>query len=495
METPSLNDLVFRIKRSSLPKAEALASSLGIELVVSEIDPVPLAFDLYETQTGHIPPRYASVAASYDALPDPFKVWARHLCEKHVHIFAQAPLSEWSVIALADRSDGAPMFHNIDPASEYWTPEAMDSIDFSRCDECGVKNRRNKAFIVRKGDVVRQIGGSCAKHLDLTKKIRDLLEGFQSFMSALNDKGEDWGGGFGGGEALNLPLAIMLAEELIAFEGYVSGKAAEACFRMSTRDQVSRMLFVPKGASTECRDNDQWREASRRWIAGEAPAVMTEIQTWLEGSADDQFHRNIRTAIANESRKHLGLIVFAVAEIRNWRLAIKARDAGVTPKCYEYMDSSPEAIAEACGLTVAALGELLGHDLSGKVKAPARKALAKVLPGVWTLIARASWEGSFGWQDMVQFQREDGARVKWITGSLDPDVKWVKGEEYRILSASLGDDLGDHAKYGVQGRKISRATIRPVKPENMNGALLREKELDQRIGERLGYDSHSGETP
>jgi hypothetical protein len=75
---------------------------------------------------------------------------------------------------------------------------------------------------------------------------------------------------------------------------------------------------------------------------------------------------------------------------------------------------------------------------------------------------------------MVQFQREDGSRVKWITGSLDSDVKWMKGEGYRILAASLGDDLGTHEKYGVQGRKISRATIVPVNADNMNRPLNRE---------------------
>ena len=68
----------------------------------------------------------------------------------------------------------------------------------------------------------------------------------------------------------------------------------------------------------------------------------------------------------------------------------------------------------------------------------------------------------YGWQDMVQFQREDGSRVKWITGSLDSSVAWQKGDKYLILSASLGDDFGTHKKYGVKGRKISRATIRPV---------------------------------
>lgn len=464
MKTMTRDQLTFRICRSNVEKAEKLAASLDIELEINEIDPVGLALTLYEVQTGH------TWMQSYDMLPGAFKAWSARLVADHVEIIAHAPISEWSVVALADRSEGAPMFHAIDPTVEYWTPERMDGIDFSRCDECGVHSRRNRAFIIRKNEKTRQIGGMCAKHLDLTKKLRDLLDGFQSFISTLSeDSGDDWGGCFGGPETLNLPLAVMLAEEVIAFDGYVSGKAAELAFRMSTKDQVSRMLFVPRGRESHPeRDNDQWRNAEKRWLSGEADIVMAEVQAWLDASRDDSFHRNIRTAIKNQSPKHLGLIVFAVAEIRNWQLAIKAKEAGVEPKCYEHVETAPEAIAEACGLTLEALGKLLGHDCTGKVKAPARKALAKVLPGRWTLIGRASWESMYGWQDMVQFQRADGARVKWMTGSLDADVKWVKGEEYLILSAFLGDDLGPHPKYGVQGRKISRAFIRPVKAENMS---------------------------
>lgn len=463
METLTLDQLSFRIRRDSLPRAEALAATHGIELEVHEIDPIALAFDLYESQTGHIPPRYPAHAhmsgwmASYDLLPEAFKAWADRLVAGHVEIVAHAPISEWSVIALADRSDGLPMFHAIDPVSEYWTPARMDAIDFSRCDECGVHNHRNRAFIIRRGEEIRQIGGSCAKHLDLTKKLRDLLDGFQSFACALGeDDGESFGCG-GGSFELNLPLAVMLAEECISFEGYVSRKSAEMCGRSATADQVSHMLFVPKGASEDCRDNDQWRNAKRRWLAGESDAVMAEIQVWLDSSVDDAFHRNIRTAIHNKT--HMGLIVFAVAEIRNWRMAIEAAKKKTPPKCYDHVAMEPVEVAEACGTDLAGLGILIGHDLAGKIKAPAKKAIAKVLPGIWTLIARASWEGQFGWQDMVQFERPDGARVKWMTGSLDSDVTWQKGDKYLILSASIGDDLGTHEKYGVQGRKISRAWI------------------------------------
>ncbi len=468
MQTLSRDQLSFRISRAKLDKAQALASSLGIELEVNEIDPIGLALTLYEVQERHIAPRY-------ELLPESFKSWAAHLVAGHVEIVAHAPVSEWAVVALVDRSEGSPLFHAIDPTVEYWTTERMDGIDFSRCDECGVRNHRNRAFIIRKGEVVRQIGGSCAKHLDLTKKIRDLIDGFQSFADELrNGDDDEWCGGFGGSSALNLPLAVMLAEEVIALEGYMSAKAAEKFYPPcnTTSMTCTAMLCPPKGEEgRKVRDNDQWREANRRWIAGEADAVMAEVQAWLDASTDDQFHRNIRAAIQNESWKHLGLIVFAVAEIRNWRLAIKQKEKGVDPKCYEHVETAPEAVAEACGMTLQALGALIGHDCAGKLKAPARKALLKVLPGVWTLIGRASWEGQFGWQDMVQFQRADGARVKWMTGSLDSDVKWIKGEEYLILSASLGDDLGTHEKYGIQGRRISRAFIRPVKAENMSRPL------------------------
>lgn len=460
METLTRDQLTFRILRSKLSKAQELASRLGIEIEVNELDPVALACTLFELQEHHIAP-------PFDRLDESYKAWARQLAADHLEIVARAPESEWSVIALADRTDGAPMFHALDPSVPYWTPETMDGVDFSRCDECGVRNRRNRAFIVRKGDEIRQIGGSCAKHLDLTKKIRDLLEGFQSFCSALRED-EEWGGGFGSGKPLvNLPLAMMLAEELIAFEGYVSKKAADATFRMSTSNSVMQMLIVPRGHESTYRDNDIWRRGKARWLAGEGDAVLAEVQAWLDSQPDDVFHRNIRTSIQNQSWQ-LGLICFAVAEIRNWRLAIKAKEKGIAPKCYEHETLEPAAVAEACGLTLAELGELIGHDCSGKIKAPARKAIAKVLPGLWTITARASWESVYGWQDMIQLQRDDGARVKWMTGALDGNITWQKGEQYRILSASLGEDLGTHAKYGVQGRKISRAVIRPVKPELMH---------------------------
>jgi len=486
MDTLTRDELTFKILRSKLPRAQELAAKLGLELEVGDIDEIRLAASIYEQQND-------CCAPSYDRLPAGIQRWAHDLAEAHCIITAHAPRSEWSVVAIADRSEGAPMFHAIDPTIPYWTSERMDAVNFGRCDECGVQSRRNKVFIVARdtmaaegqphgSDVVevedgkrwvytRQIGGTCAKHLNLAKKVRDLLDGFQSFLSGLsNDEDEDGWGSFGssGVPTYCLPLVLLFAEETIGFEGYVSRKSSEVTGRMTTAQQVRAAVCDAKGKlAKELRATEQWKRALARSEAGEGEALAAEIVSWLDAQSDDSFHRNIRTAFTSQAERYIGLVVFAVAEIRNWRLEIEARKRKAEPKCYVHVETSLDDVLAACELSAAELGELLGHELTGKVKAPARKALAKVLPGVWTLIARASWDSQFGWQDMLQLERADGSRVKWITGSLDSDTSWQKGDRYLVLAASLGEDMGAHEKYGVQGRKISRAWIVPVPVKNV----------------------------
>lgn len=442
----------FRISRTDLPKAVALATRLGVELEETDIDREDLAerldFQMFRNrQAPFSPESYARADA---------------LLRQWVEVVVLAPRNEWSVVATAEQATGPVMFFTVDRGAPYWTPELMDGIDFKRCDECGRHTLRNKLFIVRKGDAVRQIGGQCAVNLNLAKKMMNLLDTFCSFERLLSEEGvsvmgHDVDDGFGGGgrdiNRERIPFVLLLAEECISVAGYVSRATAEARMVSSTADWLKCMLW-DRTREKLSRDNDQWRNAARRDSKREGDAIVAEVLAWLDTQPDGEFVRNMRAAVEYGASKHLGLAVYAMSATRDWRAQKKCEMPAFV---YEHAETSPEDVAAMCGVSLEALGELLGHG-GAKLKAPARKAIAKMLPGRWTLLVHTTVESEYGTSHLLQFQRQDGARVKWFASSR-PDVMLKKGSEYLILSASVGEALPVHPKYGVQGRKISRAKV------------------------------------
>ena len=135
------------------------------------------------------------------------------------------------LLAVASREDGAPTFLTVPGAEWEWTVEAMDAIDFKRCDRCNVRHDRIRVYMVQGQG---QLGGSCAK--SAAERLRTQL----AFMNALGRMAAGWedeGFHMGGPPRHSDPgYLLALAEVSIQNHGYV--KSSEGG---STKESVMDM--------------------------------------------------------------------------------------------------------------------------------------------------------------------------------------------------------------------------------------------------------------
>ena len=108
-EQLNLNDLTFRIRRSRLDRVQLIARESGIEIEIGELDPLTVAYELYYNAYGDDNVSRRQV--------QPFMRHAQALCADYCMIVAHAPVSEWSVVALAEVEECRPVFFSIDPKS------------------------------------------------------------------------------------------------------------------------------------------------------------------------------------------------------------------------------------------------------------------------------------------------------------------------------------------------------------------------------------------
>jgi len=439
-EQLNLNDLTFRIRRSRLDRVQLIARESGIEIEIGELDPLTVAYELYYNAYGDDNVSRRQV--------QPFMRHAQALCADYCMIVAHAPVSEWSVVALAEVEECRPVFFSIDPSAGYWTTANMDNVDFQRCDECGVKHNRGKVFIIRKGETFKQVGGACAKHLDLTKKLRDLVKGFKSFIKRLNDDFED-DMFIRSSNTMNVQMALLIADESIRFEGYVSSKKADEHCCASTAQSV-RMMLEDKKAQ-QC---NVYRRAFERFQAGDGEAMFTACLEWVNSQPDAEFTRNCRTALLTGSNRLMGFSCFIPEGIRR----DQAKQATAEPHPYEHVNGrSIEEVARQCDVGMNELCDAIGIEPAKVSAKGTRKTIDRILPGCWRVIKKTGWESMYGYTEMMIMDRQDGSRVKWVGTSLPSDIG--TGDMVLILSATVGEKLADDFRYGVQGTKINRANV------------------------------------
>lgn len=452
METYNQRELTFYIPRTEYPKALGIADRLGVSVQEVSIDILGLAQTFYEVENKTPPPPKDFVRTGIPEYYDR----ARYFAERNMRIQVQGPHTGWVVVAMAEREEGLPFFYNIDPSAEYWSADNMTTVDFTRCDDCGVAHKRTRIFVVRKDNVVKQLGGSCAAHMDLTKKMRDLLDSFQQIIREFREQ-EWWDEkALRRGSWFNTELALLLADELIKVSGYVSRRKAEEETILSTSDQVKRILGPQPNISTP----EAYTRARTRYAAEEWRPLLQDIQNWLatEPHADVSFTQNIRTALQSYNERYVGFLVYAVEGLRRAQLAKVLKSE---PYCYQPETLTAEEIARQCETPLAELIPQLCdvvYTPGCEKKAKVAKALARVLPGVWRLRVWTGYESMYGYVSVAQFERSDGARVKYRGTGLH-DSGWERGQQYLILSAQLGEDLGTHKTYGVEGRQIKRPWI------------------------------------
>lgn len=458
----------FLIRRTALPRAEALASQHGVALEVVEPSE--------ESWAGTIAEKFEIPGWSrlpYDRFPKWVREWAHEFCQEHLEIWVTSPKTEWSVVGVAKREDpqSLPTFHSIGGKVGYWSVERMDSVNFSRCDECGVRHSRKQVIVIQKGEEYRQIGGSCTRHLDLGKKMKDLLKGFESFKGGVE---EDAGMGacFYGKMSLPWGLTLVLVKAAITLKGYISGYYALLSNQMSTREWVDYILSE-RGDQGLTKD-PLFLEYRRLLEEGSYTEAVFELETGIEnvleemGKEDGEFYRNCDAAYRNRSPRGLGFLCFLVSKAIGWVRPEKVKKP--EPKPLPGIDRAQkqgwEAVLVASGLTDPELREVYKLPADAK-PGVLKKAVARSLPGVWEVTTRASWESEYGQQDLLVLTREsDGARVRWVTGSLPyrpgrgkETAGYRKGDKFLILGCSVGEDRGRHPKYGEEGTKISRVTL------------------------------------
>ncbi|MEE8385866.1 MAG: hypothetical protein V3S01_08115 [Dehalococcoidia bacterium] len=347
------------------------------------------------------------------------------------------------LLAVASREDGAPTFLTVPGADFKWTVEAMDAIDFKRCDRCNVRHDRIRVYMVQGQG---QLGGSCAK--SAAERLRSQV----AFMNALGRMGAGWeddGFHMGGAPKGTDPgLLLALAEVSIQAHGYVKSSEGGA-----TKQDVLDMESV-------YRDGGRGFGAIQSALDGvDVVGLMAEAQAWLESLEDGDFRRNLTVALETGAYRLVAVLAYIPQGLRRAR-----EDAAKAARKASSFPYDPTADSLLARLETFSPEELkLSKRDATKVfegVAPSKGGAAKLskcLAGAWTVMSLRSFEGFYGLTTYATFERKDGARVTWkASGSVDAEV----GDVYR-LRGSVDADVTVNERYGNE-RRIKRVAMLAV---------------------------------
>lgn len=347
------------------------------------------------------------------------------------------------LLAVASREDGAPTFLTVPGAAFKWTVEAMDAIDFKRCDRCNVRHDRIRVYMVQGQG---QLGGSCAK--SAAERLRTQL----AFMNALGRMAAGWedeGFHMGGPPRHSDPgYLLALAEVSIQNHGYV--KSSEGG---STKESVMDMR------AAILNQGGDWKAYRDAVNAVDVVGLMAEAQAWLESLEDGDFRRNLTVALETGSHRLVGFLAYIPMGLRRAR-----EDAAKAARKASSFPYDPTADSLLARLETFSPEELkLSKRDATKVfegVAPSKGGAAKLskcLAGAWTVMSLRSFEGFYGLTTYATFERKDGARVTWkASGSVDAEV----GDVYR-LRGSVDADVTVNERYGNE-RRIKRVAMLAV---------------------------------
>ena len=261
----SIEERTFWLPKEKLPEAEQAAKKLGLRLEILDNSIEDLTSWMIWEIRRNVSGRDGEFWSKEDR--EAVKKAAANMATKLAQIRIHYPEAEYSIIATAEMLSpdktptGLPMA-KLTQSQSYWSDERIRSLDFQRCDECGVRSHRKYVYVVAKkhADQYVQLGGSCAAQLDLSQKLKAMIKAVDSFSALarqfLVDAGYMEPAGSNGGMRLRQPLNISVYAKLTDFLcgrlGFVSGKQADMAEQRgdtsvrSTSERVFNLVLASK---------------------------------------------------------------------------------------------------------------------------------------------------------------------------------------------------------------------------------------------------------
>lgn len=200
------------------------------------------------------------------------------------------------VLVLADDDLG----ENLDP----------HDVDFARCDQCGLKRRRNKLLVLETPDGVKLVGGECAR-----RYVGD--GGIDGLLSALADMPDLDPGSAPGWDTPAIPTLDVVATAVAAVEEYSDGRwvPRDADRQTPTTDHVRSALQT---GALEPSDAQRARAAEiiARYSDTNDPDLDPDMAAVLAASKVSIRHLNRAAAVVAFDNRRLADLEWAAAKER-----------------------------------------------------------------------------------------------------------------------------------------------------------------------------------
>jgi hypothetical protein len=428
------------VLRKHLPKIERMAADMGIEVQTFPVDK-------YRVMQSWLPEGFDEVN-SFPIYSRQQEERAAQLAKFYATVYFTAPAHQERIVGVAkleaveDKKPVAVFTETRAAGRPIWTPEMMRNLNFQRCDACNAKLHRTTIYLVLLPDgQIKQYGGTCAKHLNLAVKLRDMLKALAALKLAVMGDPDMRDGVFGGGripKTNDVKILLLLLDRVIRTEGYKSRKEVEIKGGESTAQRLGTEVDLLSGESLrglgrmppdkKAKILENVRIVQRyvqensargdKLMADAKAFVDEEVEKAERLGRDLTFAMNMRTALITGSPRTYGFLAYIVEALRRKEV----------PPVEPY---TPEPIDKKLALMapdeVRKLAEIIGPDEAKGLAAiekirqgkGAKAALAKLanwLPGIWTCTRIREWETQYGTNYKVYFARADGAAVMWSTG-------------------------------------------------------------------------------
>jgi hypothetical protein len=258
------------------------------------------------------------------------------------------------------------------------------------CDHCGTTRRRLETFLVRKAEVISQVGRDCLADF-LGGQRPEAVLWLAGWVREVDEMlGESWGYAKEDYRAEAEPFLAKVAA-LIRVDGWMSRTKAREWNKVATADDAWLLTFPPK-----TRDAKLVKWMAGRQVTPEDEAVAKAALAWareLDPDDPNEYRSNLGRVARKEawSNRHVGLAASAVSShLREIEREVAFRKASEGFR-KEWVGTPGE--------------RLRGLDLE--------------------LVSARSFEGDYGPRTLVIFVDAERRRFKW----------WASGSKYQNVEA------------------------------------------------------------
>lgn len=326
----------------------------------------------------------------------------------------------WELVSVIDHTTDPEIGNIIRDVPGKETPPEFRKVP-PVCQHCNQFRRRNETFLLLKDGQYKQVGRNCladfCRSPEMAQQLIHAAEWLQSclgYMSAAEEEGY----GSHNLSYYNLTLVISTTHCLTRQSGYVSKRAAEEEFRVSTSELVYDCLAGR-------RKDAGLVEMIKNHSQVDAEAANKAIE-WIRAKRGDEslsdYMHNLVVVCNQEQipRKHFGL---ACSLIPTWMRAMNAAEEQKIHKDSQHFGEVKKR-----------------YDLKLKV------------------VGFAYLDGTFGVTTFMKLADDDGNIAIW-KASGERDVK--VGERYAVKATVKG-----HSEYkGVKQTELTRCKMEPLKQE------------------------------